>query len=76
MPSDVDECADSPCVNAVACVNTAGAFTCQCMAGWEGERCHVNVQDCNSQCLNAATCIDLVDRYICACPPGYTGECR
>ncbi|KAJ2944729.1 hypothetical protein O0L34_g4091 [Tuta absoluta] len=85
---DVDECATSregsettvtevplgPCVNAAACNNTAGGYSCTCLAGWTGRDCEVNVDDCTGQCLHGATCIDLVDDFHCACAAGYAGR--
>lgn len=82
MPADVDECAVShategalgPCVNAAACNNTLGGYSCVCLAGWTGRDCETNVDDCTGQCLNGATCIDLVDDFHCACAAGYAGR--
>ncbi|KAI5634562.1 EGF-like domain-containing protein [Phthorimaea operculella] len=85
---DVDECATiregsettttdtplGPCVNAAACNNTAGGYSCTCLAGWTGRDCEVNVDDCTGQCLHGATCIDLVDDFHCACAAGYAGR--
>ncbi|CAH1637990.1 unnamed protein product [Spodoptera littoralis] len=63
-----------PCVNAAACNNTAGGYSCACLAGWTGRDCEANVDDCTGQCLNGATCIDLVDDFHCACAAGYSGR--
>ncbi|CAH0690436.1 unnamed protein product [Spodoptera exigua] len=63
-----------PCVNAAACNNTAGGYSCACLAGWTGRDCEANVDDCTGQCLNGATCIDLVDDFHCACAAGYAGR--
>ena len=33
------------------------SFTCSCVAGWEGNTCNVNTNDCGSEsCLNGGTC--------------------
>ena len=39
MFADVDECASSPCVNAVNCTNAIGSFTCDCEDGFTGVLC-------------------------------------
>lgn len=72
--SDANECAGSPCVNAVSCRNLVGDYVCQCQAGWRGKKCEKNVNDCRGQCQHGATCIDLVNDYHCACLPGFSGR--
>lgn len=61
-------------MNAAACNNSAGGYSCTCLAGWTGRDCELNVDDCTGQCLNGATCIDLVDDFHCACAAGYAGR--
>ncbi len=35
-----DPCADNPCLNGASCIpNNLGGFTCQCPAGYSGQRC-------------------------------------
>jgi hypothetical protein len=36
---DTDECDYSPCENAGVCHDHVNAFSCACLAGYEGERC-------------------------------------
>ncbi|XP_034464842.1 protein eyes shut homolog isoform X2 [Hippoglossus hippoglossus] len=64
-----------PCANGGRCVlNEAASYTCICMAGWSGQSCHINVNDCARHwCQNGATCVDEIDGYRCLCPRGYTG---
>lgn len=73
----MDECAAGggagPCVNAAACVNVAGGFSCECLPGWAGATCARNEDDCAGQCLHGATCIDLVADFHCACAAGWAG---
>ena len=38
----VDECASSPCLNGGACIDGAGFYTCQCLAGWQGVNCEIS----------------------------------
>ena len=43
-------------------------------AGFSGDNCQVNVDDCvRHRCANRATCVDGVDDYTCTCPPHWTG---
>ncbi|XP_034662158.1 protein serrate isoform X2 [Drosophila subobscura] len=63
-----------PCINARACINEPGSFSCECLEGWGGATCAENLDDCVGQCKNGASCIDLVNDYRCACRTGYTGR--
>ena len=36
---DIDECAFSPCENGGSCVDGVNMFTCECLAGYTGDRC-------------------------------------
>ena len=50
-------------------------FSCECIAGFEGDRCETNIDDClGNSCQNNATCLDMVEKYKCICPPDYTGK--
>ena len=47
---------------------------CECLDGFEGDRCEVNIDDCTDHtCQNGATCIDGIQSYSCQCMPGFTG---
>ena len=37
--SDIDECANNPCLNGGSCVDRINAFQCQCPVGITGETC-------------------------------------
>ena len=56
----------------------ADEYTCTCSAGFTGDNCAANVNDCASTpCQNSGACTDLVDRYTCSCNDGYSGtECQ
>lgn len=48
---------------------------CECAAGFTGENCGVNIDDCQPiPCKNGGTCVDSAAKYSCLCTPGYTGE--
>uniref|UniRef100_A0A8C4ISW7 Delta-like protein n=1 Tax=Dicentrarchus labrax TaxID=13489 RepID=A0A8C4ISW7_DICLA len=69
-----NECDSKPCVNANSCRNLIGGYFCECVPGWTGQNCDININDCKDQCQNGGTCKDLVNGYRCMCPPGFAGE--
>ena len=50
--------------------------TCMCTAGWEGDECERDIDDCaHSPCHNGGTCTDMGNQaYHCECPAGYEGD--
>ncbi len=61
----------SPCEHGGTCVNTLGSFRCDCVQGFEGERCEQDIKECASNpCHNDATCLDYRGYYDCVCMPG------
>uniref|UniRef100_A0A671TWW3 Delta-like protein n=1 Tax=Sparus aurata TaxID=8175 RepID=A0A671TWW3_SPAAU len=71
---DANECDSKPCDNANSCRNLIGGYFCECIPGWMGQNCDININDCKDQCQNGGTCKDLVNGYHCVCPPGFAGE--
>ncbi|XP_023557423.1 protein crumbs homolog 2 [Octodon degus] len=52
----------------------AAGFLCRCPAGFEGDDCSVDVDECASRpCVNGGRCQDLPDGFQCYCSVGYTG---
>ena len=47
------------CVCVCVCLkDELGGFTCQCVTGWTGTTCDVNIDDCDPDpCLNGANCM-------------------
>lgn len=63
-----------PCRNGGTCVDEVGRFLCECRAGFYGERCQEEADECASNpCWNGGRCTDYVNSYTCQCPPGYDG---
>ncbi|CAF4688371.1 unnamed protein product, partial [Rotaria magnacalcarata] len=51
-------------------------FACQCSYGFQGRKCVIRVQSCQSSpCLNGGTCYDVAPGlHHCSCPSYYRGE--
>jgi len=60
-----------PCEHGGTCVNTPGSFRCACAAGYTGDRCETNIDECASNpCQNQGTCLDDRGRFTCLCMNG------
>ncbi|KAM4772447.1 protein delta homolog 2 [Rhinophrynus dorsalis] len=72
------EKAGFPCVNGGTCQDNNGyadTFVCSCLAGYTGDLCQTDVDDCLMRpCANGATCHDGVNRFSCECPLGFQGR--
>ncbi|KAM4705286.1 LOW QUALITY PROTEIN: cubilin [Rhinophrynus dorsalis] len=63
----------NPCVNG-QCRPTVSGYVCECNAGWTGNNCTENIDECSSSpCQNAGNCTDLINGYTCNCTSGWTG---
>uniref|UniRef100_A0A673LLV5 Neurogenic locus notch homolog protein 1 n=1 Tax=Sinocyclocheilus rhinocerous TaxID=307959 RepID=A0A673LLV5_9TELE len=65
------------CFNQGRCVDRVGGYHCICPAGYVGERCEGDVNECLSNpCDPRGThsCIQLTNNYRCECRTGYTGQ--
>ncbi|XP_068810151.1 sushi, nidogen and EGF-like domain-containing protein 1 isoform X7 [Struthio camelus] len=67
-----------PCLNGGKCIEDCitgnPSYTCSCLAGFTGKRCHIDVDECLSHpCQNGATCVNNVNSFSCSCPPGFKG---
>ncbi|XP_069464907.1 protein delta homolog 2 [Ambystoma mexicanum] len=72
------ERAGSPCKNGGSCQDNHGYatnFTCRCLAGYVGDLCELDVDDCLMRpCANGATCHDGINRFSCECQVGFEGR--
>ncbi|XP_043926270.1 sushi, nidogen and EGF-like domain-containing protein 1 [Protopterus annectens] len=66
-----------PCLNGGQCIDDCvtgnPSYTCSCLAGYTGRRCHIDVNECASYpCQNGGSCIDGRNSFTCLCAPGFT----
>ena len=80
---DNNECTTgaNPCGANSACANTAGSFTCSCLAGFDGSATGTSCTDIDecSGANNCATggrsiCLNSIGSFSCSCAAGYTGD--
>ena len=75
--SNID-CDDDLCMHGGLCVPIYHRVKCYCPAGFTGQYCEIDVDECASRpCYNGATCVDLPQSYRCDCPEGFSGlQCQ
>ena len=57
------------------CFQHGSTYTCQCLPGYSGPNCNIDLDDCSSQpCGTHGSCTDLVDGFSCDCVFGRLGE--
>ena len=65
-------CFDSECRNGAKCLDSRANYTCDCLAGYEGDLCQTDIDEClGNACVNGK-CMDGVANYTCRCDPGWT----
>uniref|UniRef100_A0A8C2KM06 Neurogenic locus notch homolog protein 1 n=1 Tax=Cyprinus carpio TaxID=7962 RepID=A0A8C2KM06_CYPCA len=63
-----------PCSNGGVCQDRVDGFVCVCLAGFRGERCAEDIDECvSAPCRNGGNCTDCVNSYTCSCPVGFSG---
>ena len=72
------QCDNAICEHGGLCVPIQHRPKCYCPAGFSGQYCETDVDECASRpCYNGATCVDLPQNYRCECPPGFSGlQCQ
>lgn len=72
---NIDECdtIPYPCSGSGLCTDTEGSYNCTCNDGYSGERCEVNVNNCEGDPCGGGECIDKEGYYECNCVNGFTG---
>ena len=65
-------CYDAECRNDAVCLDPAVNYTCNCLAGYQGDQCQVNIDECVDNLCDKGTCVDRVANYTCACDLGWT----
>ena len=63
----------SPCANGGTCTPMEPLnFTCQCVVGFTGLMCEVNINDCvSATCPTNSMCLDGNNTFECMCLPGF-----
>ncbi|KAI8482668.1 hypothetical protein Bbelb_395480 [Branchiostoma belcheri] len=69
-------CFHNPCFTG-HCSSRVDGFNCTCDAGWEGDICDTDIDECflgNNNCAPQATCTNTAGSFTCTCNTGYTGD--
>ncbi|XP_013781236.1 uncharacterized protein LOC106465521 [Limulus polyphemus] len=68
-------CNNNVCQNGGICLIKNHQQTCYCPAGFSGQFCEVDMDECSSgPCYNGGTCIDRPQGFRCQCQQGYSGR--
>ncbi|XP_068703048.1 von Willebrand factor D and EGF domain-containing protein-like isoform X2 [Montipora foliosa] len=51
-----------------------GIYTCLCAAGYTGQYCNTEIDECGSYPCLQGRCIDLLNNYSCSCNLGFEGR--
>ncbi|XP_068690657.1 uncharacterized protein [Montipora foliosa] len=66
------------CKNNGVCVPVkpmgAGYYLCSCAAGFTGDMCQTNIDECQAFPCVQGRCVDGINNYTCVCFPGFEGR--
>ena len=62
-------------MNGARCIDGNNQYTCQCSPGFQGVKCEIDVNECQSNpcSANAICTTPAVNMYQCTCRDGYSG---
>ncbi|CAD5234684.1 unnamed protein product [Bursaphelenchus xylophilus] len=65
----------NPCKNGGLCKDLFNAINCECVKGFQGRFCEININECseNISCGEHGVCVDDIGSYRCDCKKGYAG---
>lgn len=73
VPLRIDNCAPGPCKNSGVCHDKQTHFICECILGFMGDQCQINIDDCAAAPCIHGGCQDKINSYTCFCEEGYSG---
>ena len=44
--ADINECASNPCLNEATCQDGINNYTCNCLPGFTGNSCEIDIDEC------------------------------
>ena len=62
----------NPSCNNDSCVDGAN-FTCQCVPGFTGDTCFININECETATCQNGECEDSINAFRCICYLGWSG---
>ncbi|XP_048469900.1 neurocan core protein-like [Rhincodon typus] len=75
ITEESNPCQTNPCLHEGICLSNGTVYTCNCVPGFTGENCEIDIDECQSSpCENGATCVDGVNSFTCLCLPSYAGR--